>query len=87
MQRTAPLAFVVYDLVLLWAAAEWQQPGSSLTWVNRPWYRRKQAPSFQDMLTALRRVGWRQALSAAPLAPRHLQNLLAGWPDAVLATA
>jgi hypothetical protein len=87
VQRTAPLALVVYDLVLLWSAAQWQQPGSALTWVDRPWYRRKQAPSFQDMLTALRRVGWRQALSAAPSVPRHLQKALVDWPDAVLATA
>lgn len=86
VQRTAPLAFVVYDLVLLWAAAE-QQHGSALTWVDRPWYRGKQTPSFQDMLTALRQAGRRQAFSAAPSAPWHLQKALADWPDAVLATA
>lgn len=74
VQRTAPMAFVVYALVLLGAAAEQQQPGNALTWVDRPWYRRKQARSFQDMRTALRRAGWRQALSAVPLTPRYLPN-------------
>jgi hypothetical protein len=87
VQRTAPLAFVVYDLVLLWAAAECQQPGSSLAWLDRPWYRRKHTLSFQDMLTALRRAGWRRIISETLVAPRPLQNSLALWPDAVLATA
>ena len=36
--------FVVYDLVLLWYADQVQH-GTSPTWVVRPWYRRKSAPS------------------------------------------
>jgi hypothetical protein len=55
VQRTAPFAFVVYDLVLLWFA-EQTAAASSPAWPVRPWYRHKTTPSFVDMLTALRRV-------------------------------
>ena len=44
------------------------------------------APSFLDMLTALRRAGWQRALSAAAWPPRRRQNAGTAWPDAVLAT-
>lgn len=66
VQRTAPFAFVVYDLVLLWFAErhhETQQPA----WIVRPWYRRKAAASFLDMLQALRQDGWQAAFTAPPL--------------------
>jgi DDE superfamily endonuclease len=52
VQRTAPFTFVVYDLVLLWFAEH--AAASSPAWPVRPWYRHKTAPSFVDMLTALR---------------------------------
>jgi hypothetical protein len=55
VQRTAPFAFVVYDLVVLWFAEHTlAAPGPA--WPVRPWYRHKIAPSFVDMLTALRDV-------------------------------
>ena len=50
--RTAPLAGLVYDLVLLWYAARVQQ-GRAPDWLARPWYRSKATPSFLDMLTAV----------------------------------
>lgn len=86
VQRTAPFAFVVYDLVLLWyadAQAHRHAPG----WLARPWDRAKVRPSFLDMLTALRLAGWRQFFSAAPRTARWPQNAPASWPDRVLATA
>jgi hypothetical protein len=89
VRRTAPLALVVYDLVLLWYAqyAEGQTPGPFPDWPARPWYRAKSRPSFQDMLTTLRRAGWRQFFSEAPRTARWPQNSCTSWPDAVLATA
>src|SRR5215204_866950 len=51
--RTAPLAGLVYDLVLLWYAARVQQ-GRAGGWLVRPWYRSKATPSFLDMLAAVR---------------------------------
>jgi hypothetical protein len=53
VQRTAPFALLVYDLVLLWFA-EHAHSTTRPTWPVRPWYRHKAAPSFVDMLAALR---------------------------------
>lgn len=53
VQRTAPFALLVYDLILLWFA-EHVHAATHPAWPVRPWYRHKTAPSFVDMLTALR---------------------------------
>ena len=91
VRRTAPVAGLVYALVLLWYAdhvhpnvAAGHRP---LAWPDRPWYRAKTTPSFPDMLAALRRAGWRRYLSAPPSPTRRHQNPAPSWPDAVLATA
>jgi hypothetical protein len=63
--RTAPMAGIVYDLVLLWYAARLQQ-GLAPKWVRRPWYRSKSTPSFLDMLTAVRQDSWRLYFSDPP---------------------
>jgi Transposase DDE domain len=91
VRRTAPVAGLVYALVLLWYADHVHPdvvPGHRPTaWPDRPWYRAKAAPSFPDILAALRRAGWRRYLSAPPSPPRRHQNPAFSWPDAVLATA
>ena len=71
--RTAPLAGLVYDLVLLWYAARLQQ-GRAATWIVRPWYRAKATPSFLDMLTALRQESWRRLFSDPPSSAPFAQN-------------
>lgn len=73
VQRTAPFAFIVYDVVLLWAA---EQDGAKQAprWVERPWYRQKTAPSFLDLLTALRQPGGPPGISAPPYAPPRPQK-------------
>jgi hypothetical protein len=86
VERTAPMAGVVYALVLLWYADQARQR-SPAPWPHRPWYRRKAAPSFPDMLTALRREGWRAYFLDPPLPARRTQNPPPSWPDAVFATA
>lgn len=73
VQRTAPFAFLVYDLVLLWFA-EHAHPSSTPVWPVRPWYRHKTAPSFPDMLEALRRAGWQAAFSAPPYPPQRREK-------------
>jgi DDE superfamily endonuclease len=91
VRRTAPVAGLVYALVLLWYAAQVHPDVAAghapESWPARPWYRAKAAPSFPDMLATLRRAGWRRYLSAPPLLPRRPQNPAFSWPDAVLATA
>jgi hypothetical protein len=71
--RTAPLAGLVYDLVLLWYAARLQQ-GQATGWTVRPWYRSKSAPSFLDMLTAVRHESWRLRFSDPPSPAPFAQN-------------
>jgi hypothetical protein len=91
VRRTAPVAGLVYALILLWYAdhvhpdvAAGHRPTA---WPDRPWYRAKATPSFPDMLAALRRAGWRSYLSGPPSPPRRHRNPAFSWPDAVLATA
>lgn len=63
--RTAPLAGLIYALVLLWYAGQVEQ-GLASGWAVRPWYRSKSAPSFLDMLTALRQASWQLYVSGPP---------------------
>lgn len=73
--RTAPMAALVYDLVLLWYAARFQQ-GRASGWLVRPWYRAKTTPSFLDMLTAVRQESWRLHFSDPPSPTPIAQNSL-----------
>jgi hypothetical protein len=84
--RTAPMASIVYDLVLLWYAARVQQ-GLAAGWLVRPWYRSKSTPSFQDMLTAVRQESWRLYFSDPPLPGPATQKSPRSWAHDLLATA
>jgi DDE superfamily endonuclease len=55
VERTAPMALFVYSLVVV----RFHQTGhQSLRFPFRPWYPKKEEPSFADMLTTLRRVSY-----------------------------
>ncbi len=55
VERTAPMAFFLYSIVVVW----FDRVGHEFVrFPVRPWYRRKQEPSFGDMLTTLRRVSY-----------------------------
>jgi hypothetical protein len=84
--RTAPLAGIVYDLVLLWYA-EQARHGRAPDWPLRPWYRSKTAPSFLDMLTAVRQQSWRRDVSGPPCSPRCPHNCHTPASDTGLAAA
>jgi hypothetical protein len=63
VRRTAPLAFTAQAVVLLW----YLEHGNCARDVRRarryaPWYRKKERPSFRDMLAALRRETWTERL-------------------------
>ena len=73
MARTAPLAGLVYDLVLLWSAQRAAQ-GLAPGWLVRPWYRSKTTPSFLDLLTTLRQDSRPRVISEAPCTPRRLNK-------------
>jgi hypothetical protein len=60
VQRTAPMALVLYSLVMLWFDAEGYR---QVRFPERPWYRRKREPSLQDMVSTLRRLSWEGKIS------------------------
>jgi hypothetical protein len=84
--RTAPMAGIVYDLVLLWYAARLQQ-GHATGWLVRPWYRSKATPSFLDMLTAVRQETWRLCFSDPPSPGPAAHKSAHSWANDLLATA
>jgi hypothetical protein len=76
VERTAPLAMLLYGLVVLWFAKEGHRQYQPL---ECPWYASKTEPSFADMLATLRRLSVRrQVLSLAVRGPgsRKLKQLL-----------
>jgi hypothetical protein len=67
VQRTAPMALIIYSLVVI----SFHRTGhQSVRFPSSPWYRKKQEPSFADMLTTLRRVSY-QEQTARPLSKRY----------------
>ncbi len=66
VQRTAPMALVLYTLIVLW----FHQCGSKfLRFPHRPWYQRKKEPSFADLLATLRGVSYED--KTRTLVPKH----------------
>ncbi len=57
VERTAPMAMLLYSLIVTWFATEGHHRYVELT---RPWYRREHDPSFADMLATLRRQSIRE---------------------------
>jgi len=63
VERTAPMALMLYGLVVLWYA---QEGHKKAVLVDSPWYRGKQRASFLDMLAALRRQSLRETFLTTP---------------------
>ena len=84
--RTAPLAGIVYDLVLLWYAAR-AQHGLTAGWPVRPRYRSKTAPSFIDMLTAVRQESSQRLISTPAYPARCPENAPTPSTDLLLDAA
>jgi hypothetical protein len=57
VERTAPMALVLYSLILIWFH---QEGHKHVTFPDRPWYTKKREPSFGDALTTLRRLSCHQ---------------------------
>jgi SRSO17 transposase len=61
VERTAPMALLLYSLVVVW----FHKAGHPfLRFPFRPWYPRKQEPSFADLLTTVRRVSLEEKTQA-----------------------
>ena len=66
VQRTAPMALVLYSLIVVW----FHRVGHLLVaFPERPWYPSKAEPSFADMISTLRRTSWEEQL--LPLLPQR----------------
>ena len=64
VERTAPMAFFLYSLVIVWFHRIGHE---SVRFPVRPWYPRKREPSFADILATLRRVSYEE--KTEPLLP------------------
>lgn len=76
VERTAPMAMLLYSLIVLWFAREGHRQWRPL---QCPWYTSKTAPSFADMLRTLRRQSIRKQVSSLALqgpGSRKVQQLL-----------
>ncbi len=57
VERTAPMALVLYSLSVLWFHRHGQQ---HVEFPYRPWYPKKEEPSFADILSTLRYLSWHE---------------------------
>jgi DDE superfamily endonuclease len=76
VERTAPMAMLLYSLIVLWFAREGHRRYCPQ---NCPWYTSKAAPSFADMLATLRRESIRHRIMTLALCgpgSRKLKHLL-----------
>ena len=61
VQRTAPLSFWCYSLVVFWYLKVGERTRSARL-RSLPWYTSKKVPAFSDMLATLRRESWRSRI-------------------------
>jgi hypothetical protein len=85
-QRTAPLIFYIYDLVLLWHAQSGHlfAPQSA---IERPWYNRKKSISFEDILRNLRQATWQEKIFGDPRLDAYTRKILQPLAEWVKAAA
>lgn len=73
VERTAPIAMLLYSLVVLWFATKGHHHRKLKI---KPWDRNKTQPSFADMLTALRRASLRSHIYSLRLPRSDQQQIL-----------
>jgi len=71
VERTAPMAMLLYSLVVLWFGMQAHRRWKLQT---MPWYPGKAAPSFADMLAQLRQETLENQITALPLEPQVKQK-------------
>jgi len=78
VERTAPVAMLLYSLIVLWFAAEGHRHDRA---PPRPGYRSKSCASFADMLRTLRCQSLRAQVLSLGLRGRGLRNVLKNHPQ------
>lgn len=84
VERTAPVAMMLYGLIVLWFAREGHRYYVSPNW---PWYAHKPHASFADMLNTLRRESVRQEILQTGLSGRWRRKILKTLNTALQAAA
>ncbi len=83
VERTVPFAMLVHSLVITWYARHGHDPADiTARRQAQPWYTAKTEPSFEDMLTKLRRVLITARISGGSPAhpgPEQITAVLAAW--------
>jgi DDE superfamily endonuclease len=74
VERTAPMALVLYSLIVLWFHQHGHQ---KVEYPDRPWYVTKEEPSFADQLSTLRRLSWEEISRGADSKRSGWKKLLA----------
>lgn len=80
VERTAPVAMLLYSLIVLWFVQEGHRHDRTS---KRPWYPSKERASFRDMLATLRRISIRQQFLALGLSGRGSRKALEALENAV----
>ncbi|MBV9670898.1 MAG: transposase [Acidobacteriales bacterium] len=83
--RTAPLIFLIYDLILLWYARTGYRLAATSA-LDRIWYTRKASVSFEDILRTLRHVTWQERIfsdSAIDAPTRKILKPFIEWAKAM----
>jgi len=73
VQRTAPMAMLLYSLIVLWFAAEGHRHYRA---PHRPWYQSKSCASFADMLNTLRCESVREQVLSLGLQGQGSRNIM-----------
>ncbi len=83
-ERAASLSLWLYAAVWTWYIPTF---GTSVTWIARPWYQKKAAPSFLDALAALRRCLWSERISPTSSSRTLNSKIIDGLLDALTRAA
>ena len=68
------MALIIYSLVIVWFHRTGHQ---SVRFPARPWYPKKEEPSFADMLTTLRQVSYQEQTERPPSKRYPLKTVIA----------
>ncbi len=87
VDHTLALSFAAYALVVIWYVGGNGQCDADVARAraDAPWYTTKRAPSFSDMLVAIRREMWLSRFSKHPVATRVRRKICSLLPHWLLA--
>jgi hypothetical protein len=78
VERTAPFALMLSSLIVVWFHKTGHQ---FVRFPNRPWYPRREEPSFADLLTTLRRVSLEEKTGTVLLDHSRIKTWIAQITD------